>query len=419
MKRNLGVHHGDTETTEKRINLFRERSIFFFCRLRVLRVSVVNLFLFLCFPLFQGCSLLFVAKGGTHYVAEKKMDRPDAASLSAKMNGPVAVDYRTQAGDTFFTVSQRFFGKISRAEKIASANRMNVNKTLKKGTLLKISEPLLYPDPHDPVSNPPKKTTSLGSAFPPKAPAGAAPTSTPEPPKIDKISRPKLNRAFGPGEKLKFEIRALGILGGYASMEVGNYTMVAGRPCLSLTIRANSVFPLTSLFPVSDVQTSYFDSVDFLSWKFENNVHEGNYKAHNLEIYDQLKHDVVRRHNDEASEKLDIAAFSQDIISCFYYFRLLPFEEGKTYDIPTQSGGKNYHLLVTVGKKERITVPAGTFDCLKVKPLIQQGTVFRNNEDIDLWVTDDDKHIPVKIKSGIVIGSIDVDLLDATIPTMK
>ena len=80
---------------------------------------------------------------------------------------------------------------------------------------------------------------------------------------------------------------------------------------------------------MKDVQTSYFDAVDFLTWEFENNVAEGNYKAHNLELYDQLGHQLTRRHNGEKVEKFDIPAFDQDIISCFYYFRLLPLSVGK------------------------------------------------------------------------------------------
>lgn len=94
-------------------------------------------------------------------------------------------------------------------------------------------------------------------------------------------------------------------------------------------------------------------------------------------------------------------------------------EIGKTYDIPTMSGGKNYHLYVNVVKQEKITVPAGTFDCLRIKPIIKQGTIFRTNEDIDCWVTADSRHIPVKIQTGIVIGSIDVDLLEANLPPIK
>jgi hypothetical protein len=202
-------------------------------------------------------------------------------------------------------------------------------------------------------------------------------------------------------------------------LEVGPYTTVESRPCTPLTARANGVFPLQAIYPVNDVQTSYLDAVDFVSWKFENDVHEGGYSARNREVYDQIKHKVARKHNDEEVLVMDVAPFSQDIISCFYYYRLLPLEEGKTFAIPTQSGGKNYQLIVTVGKKEKITVPAGTFECFRVKPLIKEQTVFRNDEEIDLWITTDERHIPVKIKSGIVIGSIDVDLLEATLPSLK
>ena len=368
--------------------------------------------------------MLFVAKGGTRYVEGQGAKQPEARSLSGKMNGPMVVEYEAQEGDTLAGIALGFYGKASWDGKIASANRLSLKKPLRKGMVLKIAAPRMFPSRSEIA----EKTRMLaakkrrkGEPIRTSGREAPSPTATPlaPPMKVDWVPRPKVNKAFSPGEKLKFEIRALGILGGYASLEVGPYTTVSGRPCLTLTVRANSVFPLTGLFPVNDLQTSYFDSVDFLSWKFENNVHEGGYKARNLEIYDQLKHQVVRTHNDEPPEVLDIAAYSQDIISCFYYFRLLPFEEGKTYDIPTQSGGKNYHLFVQVGGRERITVQAGTFECLKVKPLIQQGTVFRNNEDIDLWVTDDERHIPVKIKSGIVIGSIDVDLLDATLPNIQ
>ncbi len=34
-----------------------------------------------------------------------------------------------------------------------------------------------------------------------------------------------------------------------------------------------------------------------------------------------------------------------------------------------------------------------------------------------MWITADDRHIPVLIKSGIVIGSIEVSLLQASLPT--
>ncbi len=144
----------------------------------------------------------------------------------------------------------------------------------------------------------------------------------------------------------------------------------------------------------------------------------GDWKARNLEVYDQVRHTMTRQHNDEKPFEMGVPPFTQDIISCFYYFRLLPFEEGKTYEIPTQSSGQNYHLYVKVLGREKVTVPAGTFDCFRVKPLVKKDTVFRTKEAIDIWVTADDRHMPVRVQTGLVIGSISADLLDAKLPDL-
>jgi hypothetical protein len=389
------------------------------------RLSTVDRRLFVFFllvlPFLQGCSLLFVAKGGTHYGQGSGQKAPEAASLAQQMSGQVVVEYKVKEGETFAIIAERYYGRASKGVKLAQRNNLPHDKPLKVGTVLRIVDPIHFADPKETHKKTAKNegpkskvTPSPGTAI-----ATPTPTATHAQENITKVARPKINKAFAPGEVLKFELRALGVLGGYASLSVEDYQTVNKRPCVPLVVRANSVFPFTAIYAVNDVQSSYFDTIDFISWKFQNKVHEGNYKARNLELYDQIKHKVTRQHNDEPAEIIDIAPFSQDIISCFYYFRLLPLEEGKTYDIPTQSGGKNFHLIVSVFNKEKITVPAGTFECFRVKPLIKHGTVFRNEEDIDLWMTADQRHIPVKIKSGIVIGSIDVDLLEATLPPIK
>jgi hypothetical protein len=228
-----------------------------------------------------------------------------------------------------------------------------------------------------------------------------------------------VNKAFAPGEKLIYEVRALSIVAGEASLEVDSAVNVGIRPCLPLVAKAKAAFPFSTVYPVKDVQTSYFDAVDFLTWKFENNVSEGNYRAQNSEKYDQVKHRLWRRHNQEAPEEVDVPPFVQDLISCFYYFRLLPIEVGKKYSVPTSSTGKNYNLVIKVIRRENITIPMGTFDCYLVRPFVKNDTVFRNERDIDLWVTADSRHVPILIKSGIVVGSIDVTLLQATLPEIK
>jgi hypothetical protein len=71
---------------------------------------------------------------------------------------------------------------------------------------------------------------------------------------------------------------------------------------------------------------------------------------------------------------------------------------------------KVYDLNVKYLGKERITVDAGTFDCIVVEPLVQEGGLFKSEGSIVIWLTDDDLKIPVKVKTKVVVGSIDAEL---------
>ncbi len=380
------------------------------------RVSVVKSFwLLLIFLSFlQGCTLLFVAKGGTHYAEKKAPTRPSSPSLKNQLAKAVVLKYKVREGDTFKSIAVIYYGKTSKAQKVAEANGLTLESPLKNGMVLKITDPVNFPNPKDFAEN---KTEKISA----KKEEGVGPVShrdmTPE--NITLVSRPRVNKSFGPGEKLIFQVKALGMVGGYGTLEIGEPANVKGRSCLPLTARARTAFPFSALFQVKDIQTSFFDRVDFIPWKFENDVLEGKHQAQNLELFDQVRHKVTRTQAGKTPEEVDAAPFTQDIISCFYYFRLLPLVVGKNYSIPTQAEGRNYNLIVEVIRRERITTSTGTYDCLLVKPHVRYATVFRNTDEIDIWLTDDARHMPVLVRSAIFIGHVEAVLFDATLPRLE
>ncbi len=388
---------------------------------RKAKIKFFLVFLFFCFPFLESCSLLFVAKGKTSTASTQPVAVPWANSQEKQMDQMVVLHYKVQTGDTLDFIAEAYYGEVSDKKKLARQNHLNPHKPLQLGKELRIINPVNFPNKGELDQKRQayllKATngTVLVAGIKPSQAFSEEATNEDEM-DVEKIPRPRVNKAFAAGEKLTYEVRAIGVLGGYATLSVEDYVKVGNRPCYTLVARAKSAFPFSTFYPVNDVQTSYFDSVDYLTWKFQNDVHEGNYTARNRESYDQINHGMVHQHNQDAVEKVDIPPFTQDIISCFYYFRLLPLEVGRKYLIPTSSAGKNYKLIIKVVGRERIKSPAGTFNCLHAKPFVKYGTVFRNKEDIDLWITDDDRHIPVLIKSAIVIGNIEVSLLDAVVP---
>ncbi len=71
---------------------------------------------------------------------------------------------------------------------------------------------------------------------------------------------------------------------------------------------------------------------------------------------------------------------------------------------------KVYDLNVKYLGKETVSVTAGTFDCIVVEPLVQEGGLFKSEGSITVWLSDDNLKLPVKVKTKVVIGSIDAEL---------
>ncbi|HTA76122.1 MAG TPA: DUF3108 domain-containing protein, partial [bacterium] len=234
----------------------------------------------------QGCSLLFVAKGKTGFVAVKSQEAPKAKSLTKQMDRAYVIHHKVEEGETLAFLGKAFFGSEKKgAAKIAQVNYLRVHSKLKPGKILKIISPDNFPTASE-LRDRLKKLTQVTPVAQKKNGETDGPvfsTLDESQVKIEKIERPKINKAFAPGEKLVYEVRALSLIAGEATLEVDSPVMVEKRPCYPLVAKAKAAFPFSTIYPVKDVQTSYFDAVDFLTWKFENNVSEGNYKAQNAE----------------------------------------------------------------------------------------------------------------------------------------
>jgi len=72
--------------------------------------------------------------------------------------------------------------------------------------------------------------------------------------------------------------------------------------------------------------------------------------------------------------------------------------------------GELYHLYIRYQGKEKIKTRFGTFNAIKFKPLLIKGEMFKGGEKMTVWVSDDANHIPLRVQSPIVVGSVKVDM---------
>lgn len=305
------------------------------------------------------------------------------ASAASPGTAPPAGALTVHRGDSLWRLAKRRLGRGGRWPELAGANGLREPWILQPGQRLRLP----------------------GRA----APSAAAVAPADEARRYGWPRQP--NAAFTVGEKLSFVVQYGGMTAGYATLEIPQVEAQEGRPCFRIEARARTIPLFEAIFTVEDRVVTCLDVDHAFSWHYEKHIHEGGYKADASYILDQRAHRMLEP---AKSKAMDAPPLTQDILSCFYYFRTLTLKPGDRVLIPvTADDWKSYELSVDVVRREAVTTLAGTFDCLVVVPHMAFKGVFQQTGEVTMWVTDDARHLPVLIKSKIFIGSININLRDA------
>ena len=148
---------------------------------------------------------------------------------------------------------------------------------------------------------------------------------------------------------------------------------------------------------------------------FIRDIYEGGYTK-NLEINFDHKQNLAHV-NDlkyKKQETFKITDSAQDLISAFYYLRAFyPSDKLKPYEsfsINMFFDKENYIFKMKFLGRESLNTKFGKIQCMKFRPYVQSGRVFREQESVTLWITDDGNKIPIRLQADLAIGSIKVDL---------
>jgi hypothetical protein len=109
----------------------------------------------------------------------------------------------------------------------------------------------------------------------------------------------------------------------------------------------------------------------------------------------------------------DVPKGAQDALSCLYYLRALKLEPGMTATIPTLPGKKLYKVRVDILRRETLRLPTmGKVDTLLIQPHLEFTGIFRKTGNVFIWITDDERKIPIRMKTAIIFGSVWADLVE-------
>jgi hypothetical protein len=223
----------------------------------------------------------------------------------------------------------------------------------------------------------------------------------------------RANNAFREGEVLTYRLHYGMINAGKAVLEVKpDLINVNGRKVYHIIGNGFTTGTTDWFFKVRDRYETYLDKDALLPWLFVRRVDEGGYKFSQDYAFNHYTKKVDIGNN----QKMDVPQGVQDMVSAFYSARNLDLSnarEGDTFSIVTFMDKEIWPLKIKFIGREVIETDMGKFRCLKFQPIVQQGRVFKKDEDMTVWISDDKNHIPMRAKADILVGSIKMDITSA------
>lgn len=221
------------------------------------------------------------------------------------------------------------------------------------------------------------------------------------------------NNAFRQGEVLTYKVfynlSPLWVAAGEASFTTSE-AEINGHKVYHVVGTGSSFPSYEWIYKVRDRYESFIDSTTMLPVRFIRNVNEGSYHLHQDVLFD-----FGARKATTEKGVYDIPNCIQDVISAVYYARSIDYnayQPGTKIPFTMFLDNEVYHLYIRYIGKEVIKTKFGTFNAIKIKPLLIKGTLFRGGEKMEIWVSDDENHVPLRVNSPITVGSIKVDMIN-------
>ncbi len=216
------------------------------------------------------------------------------------------------------------------------------------------------------------------------------------------------NSAFALGERLVFDVGYSFITAGEAVFAIPAIDTFRGRPAYRIEFTVNSTPTFSWIYKVEDKYQTFVDVKGLFPWKFTQKIREGGYKRDFEAEFDQRRNIATT-----TDGTYIIPPYVHDVVSAFYFARTFDFSSmrpGQKTELRNFYKDSTYTLAVKFLGYQKVSVAAGTFDCVLIEPLMTEGGLFRSEGRILIWMTNDEQRIPVKVDTKVAVGYIEAEL---------
>lgn len=235
-----------------------------------------------------------------------------------------------------------------------------------------------------------------------------------------KETTPVLNSLpFVLGERLEYDMKWGFFPVGSATMEVTakDPEFPDGPKVVRFSVRTNSF--ADTFYRVRTSISSTIDPTFSRTLKYEKSQHEGSTRREIVVDYDYEKGEAryLQEGNSLITTKIPGPVF--DPLSIAYFFRLHPLTPGSETKLPTCDGKRFREVVVRAGDRKQISLPIGRIYAIKTTPAMENlGGVFNKSPKgmLEVWYSDDQRRIPVRVSSKVIVGSFTATLRKAYPP---
>jgi hypothetical protein len=210
--------------------------------------------------------------------------------------------------------------------------------------------------------------------------------------------------AFEEGETLDYTVQWMRITGGTARMTIAP----SGDDMYRITSVAKSSGGLSRIVKVRDEIETFVARSDFSTLRYIKRLDERGDKMEEVTTVE----DGVATRKRKKIKKVPVPRPVYDPISVIYFMRTLDLTPGKKYEFTLIADGKVYTVEARIVRREKLQTPAGKFDTVVVEPRMTAGGVERE-ERLHVWYSEDERHLPVRIRTEVKFGSVTATLRSA------
>lgn len=222
------------------------------------------------------------------------------------------------------------------------------------------------------------------------------------------------NNSFARGEVLEYRVHYGFINAGEGVVEVSqNLFKINNRPCYRVNVTGKSIGAFDLVLRIRDTWRSYIDTSALIPHRFQVNIQEGKYRKEETVFFNHEAGKIRSEEVNNETKEFELPRNVQDLVSGYFYLRTIDFNQlkpGDLVEVDAFFDDDFYDFKVRYRGKGEVDTKFGKIRCLLLNPVMPANKLFKGDNSIRVWVSDDENKIPIKVEADMFVGAVELDL---------